>query len=829
MRLRSALLLLALAAPAAAQTIPSPRDVLGYDLGDDFTPYAGVARYARALADASPNVELRVYGRTPEGRELLHLVIARPDHLARLDEILARLAELAQPDTPPERARQIAATTPALVLFSYGVHGNEASSTEAALWTAYDLARGAPETAGILDSLVVILDPVTNPDGRERYVQWFRSVVGPRPDPQPWAREHREPWPGGRYNHFLFDLNRDWAWATQPETRARLAAWARWTPQVHVDFHEMDYNSTYFFFPAAPPINPLYPPHILAWGRRFGAGNAAAFDARGWAYYTGEAFDLFYPGYGDSWPSLLGAVGMTYEQAGHGAAGLAILREDGDTLTLRQRAEHHRVAGLATLRTAAAAKTQLLLDFAAGQRTVGLNEPDVLLVPGDDPSRLARLVALLRLQGIAAEVATRPFRAAAQPYPGFSARRDFPAGTVRVRLRQPRGRLAQTLLQAETPLRAEYSYDISAWSLPYAYGVEAHRSARPPEAGWRPAEPASARVVPPPAALGYLVPPDAESLPGIVALLRRQVRVRALGAPVRLGGRAWPAGTWFVPATGATRDSLPRWLADAGLGARAVPIASGRSDEGIDLGSEQTRTLRLPRVALVSGEGIAPTSLGALWVYLDQELGLPVHLVNANDLARALPAAELDVVVLPDAFGLPAGAREALERWVQEGGRLVAIAGGADLVAELAGAKRRPEPADTARAHLLAGRRERERLEWERQIPGTVLAVRLDPAHPLAWGASSPGDSTRLFVLHQEGRVFEPAPGLEAVAYFPAEVRRLSGVIAPQRLRFLANGVWLAAARKGRGSVVLFADDPAFRLFWRGTLPLLARAVLVGP
>jgi len=169
-----------LGAPLAAQTIPSPRDVLGYDLGADFTSYAGVARYARALADASPYVDLRVYGRTPEGRELLHLVIARPDYLARLDDILARLAELARPDTPPERARQIAATTPALVVFTYGIHGNESSSTEAALWTAYDLARGAPGTEGLLDSLVVILDPVANPDGRERYVQWFRSVVGPR-------------------------------------------------------------------------------------------------------------------------------------------------------------------------------------------------------------------------------------------------------------------------------------------------------------------------------------------------------------------------------------------------------------------------------------------------------------------------------------------------------------------------------------------------------------------------------------------------------------------------------------------------------------------------
>ncbi|MBV9774854.1 MAG: zinc carboxypeptidase, partial [Gemmatimonadetes bacterium] len=292
------LLLLPLGALAAQTAVPSPAEVLGYQLGEHFTPYSGVREYGRRLADASPMVDYRPYGMTAERRELFQLVIARPENLQRLDAILAANAELTRPETTPERARQIAASNPAIVYLSYGVHGNESSSSEAALWTAWDLARGAPEVAGALDSLVVIIDPVVNPDGRDRYVQWFNSVVGDRPNPSPQAREHREPWPGGRYNHYLFDLNRDWSWATQPETRARLATWDRWNPQVHVDFHEMGYNSSYFFFPATEPINPIYPRYVLDWARRFGQSNARAFDARGWDYYTREAFDLFYPGYG---------------------------------------------------------------------------------------------------------------------------------------------------------------------------------------------------------------------------------------------------------------------------------------------------------------------------------------------------------------------------------------------------------------------------------------------------------------------------------------------------------------------------------------------------
>ncbi|HVH12460.1 MAG TPA: M14 family zinc carboxypeptidase, partial [Longimicrobium sp.] len=484
-RVRAAAFATLLFAPAlsAQQAPPSPQDVLGYALGERFTPYAGVQRYARALADASDQVDYRPYGVTPEGRELFQLVIATPQNLQRLNAILAANAELAR-GASAERAREIASSNPAVVYFSYGVHGNESSSSEAALYTAWDLARGAPEVADVLDQVVVIMDPVTNPDGRDRYVGWFTSVVGARPNVNPQAREHREPWPGGRFNHYLFDLNRDWSWATQPETQARLATWWQWNPQVHVDFHEMFYNSTYFFFPAAAPINPIYPEHILAWGRRFGQANAQAFDQFGWSYYTGEAFDLFYPGYGDSWPSLTGAVGMTYEQAGHGAAGIAIQQASGDTLTLHDRAQHHRTSGQATLRTAAAGKTQLLLDYAEAARTAGQGEQDFLLVPGTDPTRIDALVAHLRRQGIEVERTSTGFSARATAYPGFEGRSQFPAGTYRVRARQPLGRLAVTLLQPETELKAEYSYDVSAWSLPYAYGVEAFRVAAGAGGGW---------------------------------------------------------------------------------------------------------------------------------------------------------------------------------------------------------------------------------------------------------------------------------------------------------------------------------------------------------
>jgi hypothetical protein len=828
-----AALLAALAcAPAAAaqdRPPPSPADVLGYGIGERFTPYAGVREYVRALDAASERVEVRTYGRTPEGRELVQVVIARPENLRRLPEILAANAELAR-GASPERARQIAAANPAVVYFSYGVHGNESSSSEAAMWTAWDLARGAPEVAGALDSLVVVIDPATNPDGRDRYVQWFQSVVGDRPNPSPQAREHREPWPGGRFNHYLFDLNRDWSWGTQPETRARLASWAAWNPEVHVDFHEQGYNATYFFFPATAPINPIYPPYVLEWGKRFGEGNARAFDAHGWAYFTGDTYDLFYPGYGDSWPSLTGAIGMTYEQAGHGAAGLAIQQESGDTLTLWDRATHHRTSGQATLRTAAAGKTRLLLDFAEGARTAGQGEDDFLLVPGADPARVEALVQHLRGQGIVVERSAVSFSSGSRPYPGMEPRSSFPAGTYRVRARQPRGRLAITLLQPRTELRAEYSYDVSAWSLPYAYGVQAVRVSpgAAAGAGWAEARGAAGTSVAPPApGYGYLLAPGEDASAGILRLLRSGARVRVLSRPGTFGGRSWPAGTWFLPAAGT--DSLAARVARAGLGARVVATSTGRAEEGIDLGSGNVISVRLPRVAVVSGEGVSATSFGALWYYLERELEMPFDAVRTADLAN-LDWSRYDVLVVPDAGGsaLSRAGGEALKGWVQGGGRVVAVAGGAEAVAELFEVKTREAPsADSSRARLLAGREERQRQEWRQEVPGAILPVRLDPAHPLAWGAGMDGQPGRTFVLHEGSLVFEPSTRSETVAYFPERLELLSGVMSPENVRGLEQGSWLVSKRAGAGSVVLFADDPLFRLFWHSTQPLFLNALML--
>jgi hypothetical protein len=834
---------------------PSPSQVLGYELGDRFTDVADAVRYLDALAAASPRVRLRRYGESVEGRPLIHVVVGREDNLARLDEILARNRELADPATTEARAREIAATTPAVVYFSYGVHGNESSSTEAALWTAWDLASASETASTGLDSALLVIDPMLNPDGRDRYVNWYRHTRGAQPNPSAESREHWEPWPGGRVNHYLFDLNRDWAWGTQQETRARLAAWDFWTPEVHVDFHEMDHTSSYFFFPAAAPINPLYPAHILGWGEYFGKANAAAFDREGWAYYTGESFDLFYPGYGDSWPSLQGAIGMTYEQAGHSRAGQIVRRSDGELITLRDRAEHHRASGHATLRAAAARKSELLLDFARFHRSVGEGLNDILLTTTGNADRVDALVALLRAQSVEVERATTAFSAAAQPHPGFGARREFPAGTYRVRARQPRGRLAMTLLQPETVLKADFSYDITAWSLPYAYGVEAHRAPNPPDAGWQavparqpipivamspngsarsasgsPATSDQARTEP----YGYLLRPSVGTWRGVVAFLRAGgAGVRVLEQGFSAEGQKWPAGTVFLPR--ASNRDLTKRVQDAGMIGLATSVRSGMSAEGRDLGTDESYAIKLPRVAVLSGEKVSTNSFGAHWFFLEQTVGLPFDAILIDRMAE-LRWDDYDVLVVPELAkgALAEKTLETLKLWVQRGGTVVAVGEGARAVATvLAEIKPREEekkPAgDTAAIRALRGRDARDRDRWAEELPGTIFAARLDPAHPLAVGASAGADSSRMFVLHAGPLVFEPDDAYESVAYFEKKLDKVSGFISPLGLERLSQGTWLAFKTVDRGRVILFANDPLFRHFWYGGYQPFLNAIMVGP
>ncbi|HNP54912.1 MAG TPA: M14 family metallopeptidase, partial [Ferruginibacter sp.] len=408
------------------------------------------------------------------GNELLVAIVSSPENMANLEAIrqnnLRLTGLLADQAADPQ--------LPAIVWLSYNVHGNEASSSEVAMVLLHQLVAGKDAAvAEWLKKVVVIIDPCLNPDGRERYISWYNRMVGRYPNPDINSREHDEPWPGGRTNHYNFDLNRDWAWQTQVETQQRLALYQQWMPVIHSDYHEQYPDNPYYFAPAAEPFHEA----ISGWQRSFqqviGKNHARYFDAQGWLYFTRELFDLFYPAYGDTYPIFNGAIGMTFEQAGHGVGGLAVIKSDGDTLTLKDRIAHHLTTSLSTIEIASKQATALNQEFKKyydeAQR-LGSGAYQHFILDGSNEAKAAALRQLLDRNQIRYSAVKEGQRVTGFNY--FSGKEE--SYTTRktdwlVSTTQPKGVLARVLFEPNARLVDSVTYDITAWSMPYAYGIAA--------------------------------------------------------------------------------------------------------------------------------------------------------------------------------------------------------------------------------------------------------------------------------------------------------------------------------------------------------------------
>ena len=806
------------AGPALAQ-VPTPEAFLGYDLGERFTPHHRVVAYVEAVAAASPRVTLESYGETPEGRPLVTLVVAAEG----TDVEAARRSQIAATEggAAPEKA---------VVWLSYNVHGNEAVSTEAALRTLYELTT--PRADAWLRDVVVVLDPCLNPDGRDRYVTGYRQRRGDRPDADADGWEHDEPWPGGRFNHYLFDLNRDWAWGTQPETRARLAVYNRWMPAVHVDFHEQGVDSPYYFAPAAEPFHPRITPWQRELQTEIGRANAQVFDREGWLYFTRERFDLFYPGYGDTWPTFNGAVGMTYEQGGSGRAGLAIRTTEGDTLTLGDRIAHHVATGLETVATVARDADRVRTEFAALFAAPPAGPARAFAARGD-AGRLEALAALLDLQGIRYGWAGREQTARGVRYaggldrPAPAARVTVEPGDLVVPLDQPKGRLAAVLFEPEPALSDSVTYDVTAWALPYVYGVEGMALEEAVAMGGAApsAPPAPSAARPYAYVLPWESPQDARVL---AALLRADVGVRVASEPFEAGGQTFRRGAVVVTRAGNGRlgdrfDAVVRETA-ARAGRALVALGSGFATSGADLGSDRVGFARGPRVAVLTDEPVSPTALGEVWHWFDRVVEYPATLLRAGAFSRA-DLDDADVLVLPDGgyrSWLTDDRAATLHEWVRAGGRIVALEGAATAFAGKDGfgiAEREAPAADTTAEARLRRYGDRERTGVSEDIPGAVFRVTLDETHPLAYGYP---DHT--YVIK---RRTNPVDFLEdgwnvGVLRSGAPTAGFAGTAAQDRL---TDSLVFGVEDVGRGAVVYLLDDPLFRGFWADGQLLFANAV----
>lgn len=825
-------------------------------LGLRYTPHEALVAWARRLGEsARDRVQVLRMNLTEEGREQLLLVISHPDNMARLEALRTANARLADPrGVGAEEAQRIAAGNPAFVWLGYSIHGAEASGSEASLAVAYHYA--ACTDPAVLDQLkrtVVLLDLTQNPDGRARLIRDVEEATqGVNPADAEDA-QNRARWPSGRFNHRLFDLNRDWAWQTQGETRAKTAAFRHWNPQVLADHHEMGPETSYYFPPTMAPLHAAIPDAFKhRWQQTFGEGIARAFDAKGWAYFTRDVFDLFYPSYGDSWPSLQGAVGMTFEMAGQ--VGLAYQRRDGEVLTLRDRVQRHATASFATVATAAAQRQALLHDYAKVRREQvarGAGAGAFLLGEGADPGRTRELVDLLQRNGIEVTRTTATVSTGLEPIAVERLEGRAPAGSYLVSLDQPAGALAQALLEKEALFGPKPSYDVTAWSLPLNFGVPAWfakvRPAVSTEALSAPAVPAL-----PEAAWGYLLPAGFEGRESLLAAAHQAgLRAWAVAEEVRLNGTTHAPGAVVLrPGRGQGMAALQAFLAPhlARTGHPVVGLQGAQVEQGPDLGSNRVQVLQRPRIAVIMDRPADPTALGAV-LHTLREAGLPFTQIRAGELGRTRLARYTHVVVVDDNAGggawkttLGDGAR--LKAWVQDGGCLIALQGGALYAhrtgllqagfrflqkgAEQARLKEKDpkkEPEAPKAEELLQPWGAREDRALKETIPGALLRVKVDRTHPLAWGLHGLEGA----VLNLTDPILELSPSGENPLHYPKGPLKVAGLLAAPLEEKLQQTAYALREPLGQGAVVAFAGDPVFRANQPFTRRVFFNAFFFGP
>jgi hypothetical protein len=703
------------------EQVPRPQSILRFDVGDHHTTYAQMEKVIESIARAAPDrVKIFDIGETNEHRMQHVVAISSPQNIARLDEIKASNARLTDPrTTAANQAASIIQNNPALAWMAYTIHGNESASFEAMMQVVYQLAASnEPQTLEILNNTVVLILTGENPDGHERFVTWYNSVAMGNADRN--ALEHREPWSiWGRYNHYRFDLNRDNIASSQKETHNMQKAFFEWNPQVVVDHHGQP--SQFFFPPAALPINPNLPqPVTNKWMDIFGRANASAFDKNRWDYYVRDIFDLFYPGYWDSYPSLNGAIGMTYETDGGGFKGLRWTRDDGSIVTLRSAIAKHYVASLTTLETIAKNRSQRLQDFYDFRRNALAEAANdkmkrIVISPANDRVKTAELLEILQRARIEIKVANASFNSSsAHAYdrknsPASS--RTFPAGSYIIDLNQPQKILIKSLLEQDTPQneafvreevakfkrnemrgkssqKEEYRfYDITSWSMPLAFGVEAFWTEDAANVNSSPVtaeylQTAKTGSVAGRAQIAYIIPYDTDSAGAMaIRLLKDGYRVAVATKQLSAGGRNYGRGTFVVRVTRnneSVHEAVSKLSRELGVNVQAVN--TGYTEEGdTNVGSENVYSLQMPRIAMVADDPVDQTSYGSIWWTLDR-YGIEFTPLTINNV-KGSALNKYNVLIMPDGSAgryfsaLGAGGVTALKTWIANGGTLVTVRG----------------------------------------------------------------------------------------------------------------------------------------------------------
>lgn len=795
--------------------------------------YHQVENYFEHLVQNSEYIQHKSYGQTTQERSLNVYYISTPENLRDLENIRQNnLYQIGMADAKPTMVND-----KVIVWLSFNVHGNEIGATESAMSVAYELIN--PENKDSkewLENTIVILDPCLNPDGFSRYGNWLRDISGKNTHPGLNDREHMEPWPGGRENHYSYDLNRDWAWQTQIETQQRMVLYNEWMPMIHVDVHEMGFNEPYFFPPAAEPMHDFITDGQKDFYNAIGEMTAKKFDSEGWNYYTRERFDLFYPSYGDTYPTFNGAVGMTYEQGGIGA-GRAITMNNGNLLTLQDRINHHTAAILTAVETASWQKDKLVKNFRAyfkdsREEPKGKYQTYIIKNTG----KTDQLTRLLKRNKIQYAYAAESKKTSGYNYQSDTTK-DFTIepNDLIVSVNQPKATLTQVLFEPAQKLTDSLSYDITAWALPHAYGIDSYALKgnlsidTKKEISYK-GKFDYERIY------AYYVPWNGRASAKLLGLmLKSGIRVRSSRkASAFRGIKVSPGDLVILKGDNPQLQDFKNMMESLLDKKRDYEVVeSGFSLEGGDLGGENYPLVATPKVLLLAGNSVSATDFGQVWFYMDEIVNYPVSIVEIQNLER-VNLLEFNTIILPDGwYSLPESDKKSIDTFIDNGGKVIAIANALSVFEDRPGYSLTKFATDEAKLlettlsdnETLESRfydfQNAERRALSGSVPGAIVENILDKSHPLSYGL---GD--KYFSLKTNDTHYQLLKNAWNVAYVPAKYKNF-GFIGKSLKKKLENTVTFAVQQKGKGQIIYMVDNPLFRGFWENGNLLFSNALFL--
>lgn len=810
------------------ENIPSPAEFLGYEVGEWHTRYARIVNYMEKLAELSPRAQIQTIGYTHERRPQIILTISSEENLADLEQI--RQEHLANAD--PEQTQGDVSSMPVIVHLGYNVHGNEPSSSEVSMLVAYYLlAAKGPEVEEYLKNGVFHIEPALNPDGRDRHTTWVNANKGNPPVADNWDREHNESWPSGRTNHYWFDLNRDWLPLTQVESKNRVAFYHKWLPNMVTDYHEMGSSSTYFFEPtkrygSENPIVPRYNYDTL--NSIFAKYHQKSLDEIGSLYFTGERYDNSYPGYGSTYPDLHGALGIVYEQAssrGH------VQNTGSENITFPFSIRNHLRTSLATIE-ATIDNRELLLNwqrkFFKDIREKGLKERKLHVYGNEEDPGLTRMFTQLLLdhQIDVYQLGGQVSADGKQYKPEFAY--AVPEG-------QAQNLMVKTIFDNVTSFADSVFYDTSAWSMALAYGIDnAEVSSARTDLGARVTKEDIAANIELPSRSEYAYLIDWSQFKATAALyylLKNEVNIKTAFTPLSIntekGVKEFGYGSLMISVADQSISSEKLYelikKASENSGVRIESVASGRSDLGIDLGSPEFKSVELPSVVMLTGNGTNGYEAGEIWFMMDTYVNMPITKVDRSDFKR-LPLNDYDVLIMVSGSYDDLD-KERISSWVKNGGTLITQRTASEWVIknELVETELKEQKKEKD-SLLRMNYAKADKYYGSRAIGGSFYKADLDITHPLGFGYKD-----REISIYKNSSVFlEPGSNpFNKVAIFTSDPY-LSGYIHPENLELIKDSAAILAEQKGSGSVIMFSDDPNFRAMMLETHKLFVNAIFFG-